>query len=269
MSARPSAAISALLFLAAAAARGAEPVPVNPHASREARALLDYVYAISGHQTLAGQHNYPNTIARWTDRAYDLTGKYPALFGQDFGFQGGDDKDSTLARPALIAEVERQYRNGAVVTLTWHAVPPGYDEPVSFHENIQSHLSDFEWRELTTPGTDLYKRWCAQVDVIAGYLKQLRDAHVPVLWRPYHEVNGNWFWWGGRPGQNGSAALYRPDVRPLRQLPQARQPGLGMERQRARVRGERTRPLRRLLPRPRVRGHRFGGCVRRIQTELL
>jgi mannan endo-1,4-beta-mannosidase len=47
------------------------------------------------------------------------------------------------------------------------------------------------------------------VDVIAGYLAQLRDAHVPVLFRPYHEINGNWFWWGGRPGQDGSAALYR------------------------------------------------------------
>jgi mannan endo-1,4-beta-mannosidase len=40
-------------------------------------------------------------------------------------------------------------------------------------------------------------------------LAQLRDAHVPVLFRPYHEINGNWFWWGGRPGKDGSAALYR------------------------------------------------------------
>jgi len=42
----------------------------------------------------------------------------------------------------------------------------------------------------------LYNKWCAQVDTIADYLKQLRDAHVPVLWRPYHEMNGSWFWWG-------------------------------------------------------------------------
>jgi mannan endo-1,4-beta-mannosidase len=47
------------------------------------------------------------------------------------------------------------------------------------------------------------------VDVIAGYLKQLRDAHVPVLWRPYHEMNGNWFWWGGRRGEHGTTVLYR------------------------------------------------------------
>jgi len=198
------------LVLLIAAPLGAQTqAPVNPAASPEARALLNYLYSISGHYILTGQHNYPNTIANWTDRAYDLTGKYPAVFGQDFGFQGGADKDSTLARPALVEEAMRQYRNGAIVTFTWHAVRPTDDEPVTFRDSVQGHLSDFEWRETLTPGTDLYKRWCAQVDAIAGYLKQLRDAHVPVLWRSYHEVNGNWFWWGGRKGRDGSAALYR------------------------------------------------------------
>lgn len=38
----------------------------------------------------------------------------------------------------------------------------------------------------------------AQMDTVAYYLKQLQEAHVPVLWRPYHEMNGSWFWWGGR-----------------------------------------------------------------------
>jgi beta-mannanase len=80
---------------------------------------------------------------------------------------------------------------------------------VVFAESVQGRLTDYEWQQLLTPGTPIYRRWCAQVDVIAGYLRQLRDAHVPVLYRPYHEINGNWFWWTGRPGKNGSAALYR------------------------------------------------------------
>ena len=206
---RATGAAALLLLSQAPLAAQAAPAPANPKASAEARSLLRYLYSISGRYTLAGQHNYPNTIARWTDRAYDFTGKYPALFGQDFGFEGGADKDSVLARPALVEEAKRQWRNGAVVALTWHAVPPTQDEPVSFRESVQSHLTDFEWSELVTPGTSLYNRWCAQVDVIAGYLRQLRDARVPVLWRPYHEMNGGWFWWGGRKGKDGSAALYR------------------------------------------------------------
>lgn len=187
----------------------AAPEPVNPHATAEARALLAYIDSISGNATITGQHNFPNDGARWTDLAYDLTGKYPGLFGGDFGFSGGDDKDSVLSRAAMIEEVERQYRNGAVITLTWHEVRPTDNEPVNFRDSVQGHLTDYEWQQLLTPGSPLYNRWCAQVDVIAGYLRQLRDAHIPVLYRPYHEMNGNWFWWGGRPGKDGSAALYR------------------------------------------------------------
>jgi mannan endo-1,4-beta-mannosidase len=196
-------------FLGCANLLHAAPEPVNPHATPEARALLAYLQSISGKATIAGQHNFPNVGARWTDMAYDLTGKYPGLFGGDFGFSAGDDKDSVLARPAMIAEVKRQYGNGAVITLTWHEVRPTDNEPVTFRDSVQGHLTDAEWKELLTPGSPLNLRWCAQVDVVAGYLTQLRDAHVPILFRPYHEMNGNWFWWGGRPGNNGSAALYR------------------------------------------------------------
>jgi mannan endo-1,4-beta-mannosidase len=191
--------------------------PANPHASPEARALIALLNSVSGKGIVTGQHNFPNDGSKWTDRAYDLTGKYPGLYGEDFGFGDGNDKDSILARAAIIAEVERQYRNGSIIALTWHAVRPTDDEPVTFRDSVQGHLTDYEWKQLLTPGTPLYNRWCAQVDVIAGYLRQLRDAHVPVLFRPYHEMNGNWFWWGYRTGKDGtgqgstqgSAALYR------------------------------------------------------------
>jgi len=193
----------------AATAQSPDAQPVNPDATPAARALLHDLDSISGHATIAGQHNYPNTVSRYSDRVYDLTGEYPGIFGQDFGFSGGEDKDSTLGRPSMIEEVIRQYRNGAVIALTWHAVRPTDDEPVTFRDSVQGHLTDWEWRQLLTPGTDLDLRWCRQVDRIAGYLKKLQNAGVPVLFRPYHEMNGNWFWWGGRSGPEGSAALYR------------------------------------------------------------
>ncbi len=184
-------------------------MPVNPNATPEARELVREIDQISGHATLTGQHNFPNHVSRWSDRVYDLTGKFPAIFGQDFGFSGGEDKDSVEGRPSMVEEAIRQYRNGAIIALTWHAVRPTDDEPVTFRDSVQGHLTDFEWGELLTPGTDIYNRWIEQVDVIAGYLEQLQAAGVPVLFRPYHEMNGNWFWWGGRPGEHGSAALYR------------------------------------------------------------
>ena len=79
---------------------------------------------------------------------------------------------------------------------------------MTFRGSVQGKLTDEQWNELLTPGTELHKRWCAQVNVIAAYLKDLQAAHIPVLWRPYHEMNGDWFWWGGRRGTNGTVALY-------------------------------------------------------------
>ena len=128
-------------ILVCAVVAHAAPQPVNPHVSPEALALLAYLDSISGQGTITGQHNFPNDGSRWTDRAYDLTAKYPGLFGEDFGFSAGDDKDSVLSRPAMIEEVKRQYKNGAVIALTWHAVRPTDDEPVTFHDSVQGHLT--------------------------------------------------------------------------------------------------------------------------------
>jgi mannan endo-1,4-beta-mannosidase len=193
--------------------------PVTPNSSPEAVALLNYIHGISGKYTLTGQHNYPNTKDASTQWATKVSGKVPAIFGQDFGFAKPGDKDAAAARPEIIAEVKRQYEQGSIITLCWHAVPPTADEPVTFRPkpgtdtnrlaSVSGQLTDEQWNDVITPGTELYNRWCAQVDVIAGFLKQLQAAHVPVLWRPYHEMNGEWFWWGGRRGVRGTTVLYR------------------------------------------------------------
>lgn len=200
-------------------AAGAGAVPVTPDASPEARALLQFLYDISGKYTLTGQHNFPNVKSRNTEFAAKYLGRTPIIFGSDFGHAKPGDSNSYLARPDIVKEAIRQHQLGSIVALCWHAVPPTADEPITFMPlpnsdpkrlaSVQGKLLDEQFRDVLTPGTELYRRWCAQVDVIAGYLKQLQDAHVPVLWRPYHEMNGDWFWWGGRTGQYSTAALYR------------------------------------------------------------
>ena len=37
-----------------------------------------------------------------------------------------------------------------------------------------------------------------ELDLIAAGLQELKDAGVVVLWRPFHEMNGGWFWWGAK-----------------------------------------------------------------------
>jgi mannan endo-1,4-beta-mannosidase len=195
--------------------------PVTPDASPEAKALLKYMQSLSGKYTLSGQHNFPASGDRNTQFFANYVGKTPVVWSQDFGFSAEGDKDSYLSRPAIIEEAIRQHKKGAIVNLCWHSVPPTAEEPVTFQPlpgvdssaplaSIQGRLTDKQFRDVLTPGTKLNKQWIKQVDVIAGYLKQLQAAGVPVLWRPYHEMNGDWFWWGGRfEGKYTTAALYK------------------------------------------------------------
>jgi len=183
--------------------------PVTPRASKEAVALLQYLHAISGQKTLAGQHCVPLVGSTRLMMVYRATGRYPALFGQDFGFAAPGDWDGINFRQRLVDEAILRHHDGFIITLMWHAVRPIDDEPVTFEESVQGKVSAADWEELITPGTRLNDRWKSQVDVIAWHLRQLQYANVPVIWRPYHEMNGGWFWWGRKPGERGYKALYR------------------------------------------------------------
>ncbi len=185
------------------------PTLVTPNASPEAVSLYQYINQISGKQTLAGQHSVPLLGSARLPMVYRLTHEYPALFGQDFGFSFPGDWDGINYRQQTVDEAIRKYNEGFIITLMWHAVPPTEDEPVTFGKSIQGKLTDQQWKELVTPGTILNERWKSQVDVIAWFLKQLQYANVPVIWRPYHEMNGGWFWWGKKKGNDGYKKLYR------------------------------------------------------------
>ncbi len=192
--------------------------PATPNLSPEAYALLEVFYNISGEYILTGQHNYPNTRDRNTQFATEYTGKTSVVWSTDWGHAREGDSDSYLARPDIVDEAIRQHQLGSLITICWHAVPPTADEPITFRQlpgsspdslaSVQGQLLDRQFKDVLTPGTVLYTRWCAQVDSIAVYLKKLQDAHVPVLWRPYHEMNGDWFWWGGRTDEYSTKALY-------------------------------------------------------------
>lgn len=193
------------LLLLAALTTTAQPFePVNKKSSVQVEKLLAYLYQIGDDHTLAGQHNYNHEMNRYTDQAQEIGGRFPAIWGTDFIWSGPQDPGERIVEEAI-----QKHRAGAIVTLMWHAGRPMDDPPFRWSESIQGELTDEEWLELTTPGTALHARWRDQVDQIASHLKKLRDANVPVLWRPYHEMNGVWFWWGDKKGEEGFAKLWR------------------------------------------------------------
>ena len=183
---------------------------VNPNASPEVKKLMYFLDSISGHYSLSAQHNYMSQFTLDFDSIHALTGKYPAIWGSDFGFADSThDTDNIAYRPDLLKQIEKQFHAGSLITLTYHQANPVMGEPTSFKGGVQSDLTDAQWKELITPGTPLYNDWKKQMELLGGYLKKLQDEHIPILFRPYHEMNGDWFWWGGRPGDSGYIALYR------------------------------------------------------------
>ncbi len=184
-------------------------MPVTPGASQEAVSLLNFIYSIRGKNTLTGQHSIPLFASLRLPAVQKMTTKYPAVFGQDFGFSEPGTWDGINYRQQIVDEAIRRHSEGFIITLMWHAVRPIEEEPVDFRQSIQGELTVSEWEDLITPGTLINEKWKSQVDVIAFFLKQLKNAGVPVLWRPYHEMNGDWFWWGKKEGDDGYKRLYK------------------------------------------------------------
>ncbi len=209
--------------------------PSNQNATPEARKLLAFLSEIQGRYTLSAQHNYANSGSKNTDLMKVITGKSPLIWGSDFSFAYKGPKpedfqhcgplnltawgeplyflDTTpeIVRQRLVDTAIRLHKKGHLITLMWHAAPPSAGGDICDGNEIWTwdrRPSQKDWDELTTDGSPLNLAWQKQVDRIAGYLGQLRDAKVPVLWRPYHEMNGKWFWWCNKPGDQGFKKLW-------------------------------------------------------------
>jgi mannan endo-1,4-beta-mannosidase len=173
--------------------------PINPNATPESKELLKYLYSITGEQTLSGQHNYPHELTRSTDSIVAMTGKTPVVWGTDISSM--DD--------ALLEEAKRQYRNGSIITLMYHQVKPFHHDSMGFSRSVKGMVTDEQWEQIVTPGTEYHNMWLEKIDQRAVFLKKFSDAGIPVLWRPYHEMNGMWFWYGNRQGENGIQKLWK------------------------------------------------------------
>jgi mannan endo-1,4-beta-mannosidase len=163
---------------------------------------------------LSGQENDPASPGAATATVVQATAKQPAIYATELPgtesaspLSGSAQPASTLAelRQAIVKQAISAHQNRAVVSLSWRPSRPTDDAPAGAH----GQLSDFEWNELLTSGSALNTRWSAQVDVAAETLRELQKAGIAVLWNPYPESNGKSFWWAGRKGIHGSAALYR------------------------------------------------------------
>lgn len=207
---------------------------VNPNATEKAQKLYNFIQDISGEYTLSGQHNFCGKGSVYTDQLEKLTGKRAVIWGSDFSWCAEGESaprfqhcgplnlsapatpfeflDITMdeARDKLVEEVKERYAEGHIITLMWHGCFPTDGDCCEGSSiwAMENRPSPETWDELVTEGTALNTAWKAGVDKIAGYLKELQDANIPVLWRPYHEMNGVWFWWCNQKGEMGFKRLW-------------------------------------------------------------
>lgn len=160
--------------------------PVAQDASPEACALLNFLYEIKGKKVLSGQMWSPWGVDE-IDLVKRITGKYPAVRGQDLIH----DKDNSNE----IASVIEWWKKGGIPTIMWHWGAPGKGEGYN-----QSKIG-IDIERCFQEGTKENEAMWSDLKRIADWLTILRDAHVPVLWRPMHECDGNWFWYGKGTGE--------------------------------------------------------------------
>ena len=180
---------------------------IKPYAGEGEIGVLDFLKEISGKYTITSIHNKePNAEpTKQTDRMWTRTGLTPAMWSGDFLFAQSDIDN----RWTMIEECKKQWEQGSIVQLMLHVTAPTQEEVGPWEGGVLTELTDDEWESLIQDGGELNKVWKERLDIYCEYLQYLEDNNVTVLFRPFHEMNQSAFWWGGRPGENGTAALYR------------------------------------------------------------
>ncbi|HZK95760.1 MAG TPA: glycosyl hydrolase, partial [Prolixibacteraceae bacterium] len=143
--------------------------PVNHNATKEAKALLNYLYQLRGNSILSGQHNYPSDLLRSTDSIQAMTGKYPAIYGTDIS----DLNDK------VVNEIIRQYKSGSIITLMYHQVKPFDDDSLGFQRSVKGMVTDSQWEQIVTPVTKFHSMWLDKIDKRAELLLKLQAANIP------------------------------------------------------------------------------------------
>ncbi len=176
----------------------------------------DFSFCVKGENALRYQHCGPANLPAIDIEAFKAFRDSATVLDSGASRSMFDRKpeflDITLeeARNQMIAEIKARHAEGHIITLMWHACYPtdGNCCEGSSIWAMENRPSPEEWQQLVTEGTELNKAWKTSADKIASYLKQLKEADIPVLWRPYHEMNGVWFWWCNHKGEQGFRQLW-------------------------------------------------------------
>lgn len=125
---------------------------------------------------------------------YDVCGDYPAVFGWDVGHLelGKTMNLDSVKFDFMKKMISKIHERGGLNTISWHLNEPITGQSSWTQNSIVEHILPKGSHH------QVYRGWLKN---LANFFLSLRDAEgelVPVVFRPYHEMNGSWFWWGGK-----------------------------------------------------------------------
>lgn len=178
----------------------------DPDATPETVALYINLFKIAQNHILFGHQDATKRGIGWANEqgtpfnpdlsdVYTVTGKYPVVLGSDFlhitSPQTGAwfDYEAWSAKELAINAYER----GWVNTFAWH-----YHNPVS-GGSFYWDQSPVKAVQAIIPGGTHHNEYKSDLQTIADFAKSLVASDgklAPFIFRPFHEFDGNWFWWG-------------------------------------------------------------------------
>ena len=180
-------------------AQGRNEPQVSGKASRQARLLFENLHRITGRQIMFGHQDDLAYGVHWQGESSrsdvkEVCGAYPSVFGWDVGELDGKSPFNIDSVPfeRMRAFMQYAYAIGSINTISWHL------------DNLGTGGDAWDTtavvRELL-PGGRLHWKLKAQLDVFANYANSLKSKgifrhKIPVIFRPWHENTGHWFWWG-------------------------------------------------------------------------
>ena len=177
-----------------------KPMPIDKNATKETVALFHNLMKLSENHTLFGHQHATEYGRGWSgdenrSDVKSVVGSHPAVIGVDImGFSGRPQEAIQKAKDDLRKTVVDTYDRGGVTTVAWH-----FSNPVSG--------GGFYWRDSVSlpavkyiiPGGEAHNKYKEILDGVGEWANSLTGADgnlVPLIFRPYHEFDGDWFWWG-------------------------------------------------------------------------
>lgn len=187
--------------------------PVNKNATAQAERLLQYLAATAGQALITGQHTQTKPME---ELAYikAATGRSPKLVGFELlayspNINEQDATEECLAevyqnRGTLDTALRLAKEKDVIITFSFHWFSPIGGRDKSFY----AKNTDFDAAKVLEQGTPERAAFYRDMDVIARELEHFKAAGIPILWRPFHESDGSWFWWGAK-GPEVARELYK------------------------------------------------------------